>query len=192
MDNNEKVLIKQPFMIAKGLIIFFAIMIVVAFFEIIAFSSLEGLEWIIGLCVASILILPWIIYLLCQNKYVEIVVTDKRVYITNTKTNKFRNELPFEKISNITKSGTNSFQISTATGVISVLCENRDQVFEVISEQLRNSQTRHVIIEKDLTKEPQKENKSETDKIREYKKLLDDGIISQEEFDAKKKELLGL
>lgn len=192
MDNNEKVLIKQPFMIAKGLIIFFAIMIVVAFFEIIAFSSLEGLEWIIGLCVASILILPWIIYLLCQNKYVEIVVTDKRVYITNTKTNKFRNELPFEKISNITKSGTNSFQISTATGVISVLCENRDQVFEVISEQLRNSQTRHVIIEKDLTKEPQKENKSETDKIREYKKLLDDGIISQEEFDAKKKELLEL
>ena len=62
----------------------------------------------------------------------------------------------------------------------------------MISEQLRNSQTRHVIIEKDLTKEPQKDNKSETDKIREYKKLLDDGIISQEEFDAKKKELLGL
>ena len=190
--DNEKVLIKQPFMIAKGLIIFLAIMIAVAFFEIIAFSSLEGLEWIIGVCIALILILPWIIYLLCQNKYVEIVVTDKRVYITNTKTNKFRNELPFEKISNITKSGTNSFQISTATGVISVLCENRDQVFEVISEQLRNSQTRHVIIEKDLTKEPQKDNKSETDKIREYKKLLDDGIISQEEFDAKKKELLGL
>jgi predicted Zn-dependent peptidase len=28
--------------------------------------------------------------------------------------------------------------------------------------------------------------------IREYKKLLDDGIITQEEFDAKKKQLLGL
>lgn len=30
------------------------------------------------------------------------------------------------------------------------------------------------------------------DLIREYKKLMDDGIITQEEFDAKKKELLGL
>ena len=33
---------------------------------------------------------------------------------------------------------------------------------------------------------------SVTDEIREYKKLLDEGIITQEEFDAKKKELLGL
>lgn len=190
--DNEKILIKQPLMIAKGLIIFLAIMIPVAFFEIIAFSSLDGLEWLIGVCVALIIILPWIIYALCQNKYVEIVVTDKRVYITNTKTNKFRNELPFEKISNISKNGTNSFQISTATGTISVLCQNRDQVFEVISEQLRNSQTRHVIIEKDLTKETPNDNKSETVIIREYKKLLDDGIITQEEFESKKKELLGL
>jgi hypothetical protein len=31
-----------------------------------------------------------------------------------------------------------------------------------------------------------------TDEIRKYKSLLDDGIISQEEFDKKKKELLGL
>ncbi|WP_270273774.1 PH domain-containing protein [Enterococcus gallinarum] len=31
-----------------------------------------------------------------------------------------------------------------------------------------------------------------TDEIRKYKELLDDGIITQEEFDAKKKELLGL
>jgi len=30
------------------------------------------------------------------------------------------------------------------------------------------------------------------DAVREYKKLMDEGIISQEEFDKKKKELLGL
>ena len=34
--------------------------------------------------------------------------------------------------------------------------------------------------------------KSAADEIRETKKLLDDGIITQEEFDAKKKQLLGL
>lgn len=31
-----------------------------------------------------------------------------------------------------------------------------------------------------------------TDEVRKYKELLDDGIITQEDFDAKKKELLGL
>ncbi len=31
-----------------------------------------------------------------------------------------------------------------------------------------------------------------TDELREYKKLLDDGVITQEEFDAKKKQLLNL
>jgi len=33
---------------------------------------------------------------------------------------------------------------------------------------------------------------SSTDELRKYKELLDDGIITQEEFDAKKKQLLGL
>ena len=39
-----------------------------------------------------------------------------------------------------------------------------------------------------------RENSSESsaDQIKKYKELLDDGIISQEEFDAKKKQLLGL
>lgn len=40
--------------------------------------------------------------------------------------------------------------------------------------------------------QPTTASKSEVDEIRKYKELLDDGIITQEEFDAKKKELLGL
>ena len=38
----------------------------------------------------------------------------------------------------------------------------------------------------------QKEEKSSAAQIKEFKELLDDGIITQEEFDAKKKQLLGL
>ncbi len=38
----------------------------------------------------------------------------------------------------------------------------------------------------------QVDNYSNADEIRKYKKLLDDGIITQEEFEAKKKQLLGL
>ena len=33
---------------------------------------------------------------------------------------------------------------------------------------------------------------SEASQIKEFKSLLDDGIISQEEFDQKKKQLLGI
>lgn len=33
---------------------------------------------------------------------------------------------------------------------------------------------------------------SGADEILKYKKLLDDGILTQDEFDAKKKQLLGL
>lgn len=36
------------------------------------------------------------------------------------------------------------------------------------------------------------QEESVADEIRKFKELLDDGIITQEEFDAKKKELLGL
>jgi len=43
-------------------------------------------------------------------------------------------------------------------------------------------------------KEPQASNSSSSnaDELRKFKGLLDDGIISQAEFDEKKKELLGL
>lgn len=40
------------------------------------------------------------------------------------------------------------------------------------------------------TQTPIKQEKSNIEKIREYKQLLDDGIITQEEFEEKKKELL--
>jgi predicted Zn-dependent peptidase len=33
---------------------------------------------------------------------------------------------------------------------------------------------------------------SPADEIRKYKELLDDGVITQEEFEQKKKQLLGL
>ena len=59
-------------------------------------------------------------------------------------------------------------------------------MYQVVSELLANRKTMPVPIiyqEKDT---------SNADELRKYKKLLDDGVISQEEFDAKKKQLLGL
>ena len=36
------------------------------------------------------------------------------------------------------------------------------------------------------------DNYDSMNELKKYKKLLDDGIITQEEFDAKKRQLLGL
>ena len=43
-----------------------------------------------------------------------------------------------------------------------------------------------------ISEAPKQSGMSTADEIREYKALLDEGIITQEEFDAKKKQLLGL
>lgn len=60
----------------------------------------------------------------------------------------------------------------------------------------KDNEAKNQIKERELTVEKiQTETATEFDKIaaiKEYKKLLDDGAISQAEFDAKKKQLLGL
>ena len=47
-------------------------------------------------------------------------------------------------------------------------------------------------IKADEEKQQQKEEQSSAAQIKEFKELLDSGAITQEEFDAKKKQLLGL
>lgn len=53
---------------------------------------------------------------------------------------------------------------------------------------LRNNQNQQMISE--LSN--QANIKNDMDELKKYKELLDQGIITQEEFDAKKKQLLGI
>lgn len=64
------------------------------------------------------------------------------------------------------------------------LMKNHNEIIEAISKGI-NTKSMNAL---------KRENSSESsaDQIKKYKELLDDGIISQEEFDAKKKQLLGL
>lgn len=57
-------------------------------------------------------------------------------------------------------------------------------VYEKALELLNNYKSKKDTISIDAVSSP--------DEIRKFKELLDDGIITQEEFDAKKKDLLGL
>ena len=129
----------------------------------------------------------------------SITVTNKRVF-GKTKFGK-RVDLPIDSISAIAMSAFKGIAVATSSGKIKFgFIKNRDEIHKVIS---------NLLIER------QKSSKNETTKtgyqpasaspinkpaasvngteeIKKYKELLDSGIITQEEFDAKKKQLLGL
>ncbi len=118
----------------------------------------------------------------------QITVTNKRVY---GKTIFGRSvDLPVDSISAVGSGMFNKIIVATSSGKIK---------FSFIA----NSQTvREEILKLIIARQDEKkvENKpiepvaktSDADEIKKYKELLDSGIITQEEFDTKKKQILGL
>ncbi len=110
----------------------------------------------------------------------ELIVTDKRIYGKSAFGHQV--DLPVDSISAIASSWLNGIAIATSSGRIEfLLIKNRDDVRNVINK---------LIIERQEGKKP--ENHSDHDDLLKYKELLDSGIITQEEFNAKKKQILGL
>lgn len=140
---------------------------------------------IITLIIAGVSTLLLIILWLYTRK-MKIVVTDKRVY-GQTAFGK-QVDLPFDSISAIGKSILKGIAVSTSSGRIRfLLISNRDDIYKNISD---------LLIQRQETKQEKKEvinvNNSNADELKKYKELLDSGVITQEEFNAKKKQLLGL
>lgn len=114
---------------------------------------------------------------------VEITVSDKRVYGITTFGK--RVDLPFDSISAVGISAFNGIAIGTSSGrIVFKGIGNRDEIHKAISDLLISRQNRKAPV--------QTSNQSNADEMKKYKELLDSGVISQEEFDAKKKQLLGL
>lgn len=84
--------------------------------------------------------------------------------------------------------GLENIAIATASGmIIFPHLENRDKVVEVLSGLIAERQKNQPV--QTIAREaPQ----TSADEIVRYKELLDQGIITQEEFNAKKRQLLGL
>ena len=119
----------------------------------------------------------------------ELIVTDKRIYgkVAFGK----RVDLPLDSVSaTATIQTLKGISVSTSSGRISFLAiKNAKEIYEVINNLLikrQNEKKPSEIIIQDTVKT------DEADQIKKYKDLLDSGVISQEEFDAKKKQLLGL
>lgn len=119
------------------------------------------------------------------NSY-ELTVTDKRIYgkIAFGK----RVDLPVDSVSaTATVSLLKGVAVSTSSGKIKFLVmKNAEEIYKVLNT---------LIIERQSQKNAQPQiitSQSNAEELKKYKELLDSGIISQEEFDAKKKQLLGL
>ena len=128
-----------------------------------------------------ILILYWIM------GQMQIVVTNKRVH---GKTYFGRVvDLPVDSISAVGSQWLNGIAVSTSSGKISFLfIENSKEIYSAISELIiARQEEKHVANEPIYTSQA-----SNAEELKKYKELLDTGVITQEEFDAKKKQLLGL
>lgn len=112
----------------------------------------------------------------------EITLTNKRVY-GKTVFGK-RVDLPFDSVSAVGSCWLKGIGVATSSGRIKfLLIENRDEIHKCITDLLIERQSK--------TAAPEAP-KNEADVLKKYKELLDSGIITQEEFNAKKKQLLGL
>lgn len=136
---------------------------------------------------AGIVVLLGILVYFWLRSY-ELTVTNKRVFgrVAWGK----RVDLPMDSISAIaTVNLLKGISVSTSSGRISfLLVKNASEIYEVINNLLITRQREEA--QKAAT---QSEKATGTaDELKKYKDLLDTGVISQEEFDAKKKQLLGL
>lgn len=117
----------------------------------------------------------------------ELVVTDKRVY--GTAIFKKRVDLPVDSISAVGTSWARGIAVSSSSGRVSFFfIKNNTEIHSCISQVLlerQNKQAGGTVIKQEISQ-------SNADELKKFKELLDLGVITQSEFDAKKKQLLGL
>ena len=131
--------------------------------------------WIIGLIVYF-----WV-------SKIEMTISNKRVF--GKAAFGRRVDLPLDSISAVGARWPKGIAVSTSSGKIAFLMiKNCDEIHRVISELLVERQTKQPVVSS-ITQEVSQSN---ADELKKFKELFDAGIITQEEFDAKKNQLLGL
>ncbi len=122
-------------------------------------------------------------------KRCNITVTEKNVYGTTFWGKKV--VLPIHMVSAYaTSKFLATIAITTMSGYIKFRCVgNYEEIATVLSGQINNKQEKTEMQQNDDKKQEKSDN---LDSLIKLKGLLDSGIISQEEFDAKKKEILGI
>lgn len=96
--------------------------------------------------------------------------------------------IPLNQITAINRSSFNGVSITSIGNVSNFHCiENREEVMKAISYLLANPQQNSA-----QPTQSASATGSEAEQLKRLKDLLDSGVLTQEEFDAKKKQILGL
>ena len=136
--------------------------------------------------VVAFTVIPGLIYLWLRSY--ELTVTDKRIYgkVAWGK----RVDLPVDSVSaTATIRILKGISVSTSSGRISfLLIKNAADIYDIMNNLLIERQQKEPVSPIIKQEIPQ----SQAEELKKYKELLDMGVLSQEEFDAKKKQLLGL
>ena len=126
-----------------------------------------------------------IIYILFGRNI--IIVTDKKV---SGKSILFKRvDLPLDSVSSVSTGIFWKIKVGTSSGSIRFLfMKNRNKVFEVINELILKRQSK----EENTKEDNKKIDNDALEEIKKYKELLDSNIITKEDYEKKKKELLNL
>ena len=142
-------------------------------------STLAGIMMYLGVAL-------FIIYLMALRFVKDSYLAVSSVGIVGTTMSGEKIKLSFGDIVQAEKSSFNGIIIKTKIRNFEFeFLKNRDEVNTVLNQLLMERRYASTSQEK----APATDN---ADELKKYKELLDDGVITQEEFDAKKKQLLGL
>lgn len=152
------------------------------FLDYLTFTqSSEGIAVFFWLSIISFM---FAMFFLFEMNFCKMEVTDKRVF-GKAAFGKIV-DLPLDKISSVGTCFPKGIIVATSSGKIKFwLLSNQTEVYEAISILLKERQTKTDVV--GIIKES-----GGADELKKFKDLLDSGVITQEEFDAKKKQLLGL
>ena len=155
------------------------------------------LGFIVGLPLGTVCFLIGLLLSLCGGGLIHLVIystaKNNEITLTNYKiTGKYNGQLslniPIDSVSSVTKGPMGSLCITCAGNNYYIrFVSNRDLFCSKLNELL-NTRTQQVL--QGVTHAVNQQ--SNYDEIAKLKQLLDNGIITQEEFETKKKQLLGL
>ena len=191
---NEKILIKSERYNLKKLFLTFLIVAVVASGIFLAYSysdrgTIYKGYWIVAFCIfAGITLIGAAIFAIFKNS--ELTVTDKRVYGVSAFGK--RVDLPVDSISATAKL---KWGVSVATSSGNVrfrFLKNAQDIYDILNNLVIERQKKENKATAPVNSTTIIQSSDNADQLKKFKDLLDSGIISQEEFDAQKKQLLGL
>ena len=165
--------------VLKGLFVIPAILIIIALADgdFLDFSWFSAYFFFGGILLTIVIG----IFIFALNSC-SMVITDKRVYGKATFGHQV--DLPLDMISAASTGPFKSVGVSTASGRISFwLLENKNELYSAITNLLLERQKGKTIVT---------EKSDSVEEIKKFKELLDSGIITQEEFNKKKQQLLSL